>query len=100
MEDDIEISDLPGADHIGIGMCLAESGSVGIVLMLGDHVDEEEITLGSIVLDYTSTERIVGKLQELMVEMKMAEEAVKEMGTDAAREYLNNWARRINSQLN
>jgi hypothetical protein len=100
MDDELlSLDDTPQADSIGLGLAIGPDGDVGVVLMLSD-TEQNDKTLGTIVLNKKAVVMIKGKLSELIDEMEMADEAVRTMGTEAAREYLNNWARRINQQLN
>lgn len=89
------------ANTIGAGFVITPDNTVGIIVMLGEQEDgEDHKELASIMLSPEVAEMIVVKLQGLLADAEVAEEAVTSMGHEAATEYLTNWAKRNSAGLN
>lgn len=95
-------TEYPSASTFGYGLVLKDDGDVSILITLGESDDDGNSTgtLAGIVLEPEMAEFFVARLQAVLNEVEIAKEAVRVMGPEAASEYMQNWAKRINSALN
>lgn len=83
------------ADAFGVGMTVSEEGQVVILLV---------VTMGHtqvfVPLENEDIARLSHTLGVNMAEKELLQEAIRDMPTDAAKAYVENWIARDNSGLN